>query len=299
LKLASIDIGSNAVRLLLSEVIQGRGKPVFKKMELVRVPLRLGEDAFIKGRISKQKENKLILAMKAFKNLIDAFEAAAYRACATASMREAKNSHHIIKRIYKESKIKVEVIDGKTEAGIIFSNHVEQSLNKRNSYLYIDIGGGSTELTLFSKGKCLASQSFNIGTIRLLHKQINREYWDFFKAWIKLITKDVHSITAIGSGGNINKLYKMIGKNGKKSVDYSKLKNLCEKIESYSYEERIRILGLHPDRADVIVPASKILLTVMKIAEINEMIVPQIGMTDGIIHQLYEAAKKPRNKKFS
>jgi exopolyphosphatase/guanosine-5'-triphosphate,3'-diphosphate pyrophosphatase len=296
LHFASIDIGSNAVRLLLSDVFESKGTVVFKKAELVRVPLRLGEDAFLTGKISNAKIRKLISSMKAFRNLIDAFDVVSYRACATSSMRDAKNSSEIIKQIWREAKIKVELIDGKSEAGIIYSNHVEEHLNKKNSYLYIDVGGGSTELTLFSKGKCLTSQSFNIGTIRLLHKKVNKEYWDFFRAWIKLETKNIKPLIAIGSGGNINKLYKMSDKNGNKAVSYKKLKTLSEKIESYSYEDRIKFLGLHVDRADVIVPASKIVLAVMKTAEIDEMIVPQIGLADGLIHELYEAYSKKRKK---
>lgn len=295
MRFASIDIGSNAVRLLLSNVIESKGKAVFKKAELVRVPLRLGEDAFTKQRISKEKIQKLVSAMKAFKNLMDAFDSSTYRACATSAMREAKNAPEIIKKIWREAKIKVEVIDGKTEADIIFSNRVAEELNKKSSYLYIDVGGGSTELTLFSKGKCIASQSFNIGTIRLLHKKVNKEYWDFFKAWISLETKNIRPLIAIGSGGNINKLFKMGEKKG--NVSYKKLKALSEKIESYSYEDRIKFLGLHLDRADVIVPASKIVLTVMKTADITDMIVPQIGLADGLIHHLYEEHIKRKRRR--
>lgn len=264
---------------------------------MVRVPLRLGEDAFLTGRITKVKINKLISAMKAFRNLMDAFDAVSYRACATSSMREAKNSSEIIKQIWREAKIKVELIDGKREADIIFSNHVEENLNKKNSYLYIDVGGGSTELTLFSKGKCLASQSFNIGTVRLLNKKVNKEYWDFFKAWIKLETKNIKQLVAIGSGGNINKLFRMSDKKNNRSVSYKKLKLLSEKIESYSYDDRIKKLGLKADRADVIVPASRIVLAVMKTAEIEEMIVPQIGLADGLIHELYEEYRNKKRKK--
>jgi len=297
LRFASIDIGSNAVRLLLSNVIESKGKAVFKKAELVRVPLRLGEDAFIKKRISKEKIQKLVSAMKAFKHLMDAFDSQKYRACATSALREAVNAPYIIKKIWQEAKIKVEVIDGKTEADIIFSNHVAETLNKKYSYLYIDVGGGSTELTLFSKGKCIASHSFNIGTIRLLHKKVTKEYWDFFRAWISLETKNVRPLIAIGSGGNINKLFKMGEKKGNKPVSYKKLKVLAEKIESYTFEERIKILGLHVDRADVIVPASKIVLSVMKTADIEEMLVPQIGLADGLIHELYEEFKKKKRRK--
>lgn len=297
MRFASIDIGSNAVRLLLSDVITGKGSIIFKKAELVRVPIRLGEDAFTKKKISKEKINRLVVTMQAFKNLIDAFQATSYRACATASLREAKNSKEIVKRVWQKAKIKIEVIDGKTEADLIYSNHVEENLDKKKSYLYIDIGGGSTELTLFSKGKNIASQSFNIGTIRLLHKQVSNKYWDFFREWIKLETKNIHPIIAIGSGGNINKMYKMLEKKSNKLISYKKLKNLGEKIESYTYNQRIKLLGLPADRADVIVPASKILLSVMKAANIEEIIVPQVGLADGLIHYLYEEYKKSKKKK--
>ena len=298
MRLASIDIGSNAVRLLLSDVILIKGKPVFKKAELVRVPIRLGEDAFTSGRISAEKARRLIDAMKAFRHLIDAFDAKAYRAYATSSLREAKNAGLLIQRIRKEARMNVEVIGGKKEADIIYSNHVERTLNKKNSYLYIDVGGGSTELTLFSKGQCISAQSFNIGTIRLLHKKVNRETWDFFKAWIRLITKNVHPLIAIGSGGNINKMYKMIdGKNGK-NITFKKIKVLADQIESYSLEDRIRLLGMKSDRADVIVPASRIVLTVMKAAGIEEMIIPQIGLADGIIHDLYDEIRKKGKRRI-
>lgn len=297
MRFASIDIGSNAVRLLLSDVIESKNKPIFKKAELVRVPLRLGEDAFMTKKIGKEKIKKLIASMRAFKHLMDAFNVVAYRACATASMREAKNAPQIIKKILNKTKIKVEVIDGKTEADIIYSNHVAETLNKKNSYLYIDVGGGSTELTIFSKGNCIASQSFNIGTIRLLHNKVKKEYWDFFRAWIKLETANLGPLIAIGSGGNINKMYRMLERKNNKLVSYKKLKALSEKIESYSFEERVKILSLHVDRADVIIHASKILLTVMKTADIGEMIVPQIGLADGLIHRLYEEHKKKKKKK--
>ncbi len=298
MRFASIDIGSNAVRLLLSDVITGKGGIVFKKAELVRVPLRLGEDAFTKKRISKDKIKRLVASMKAFRNLIDAFQVNSYRACATASLREAKNANNIVKRVWREARIKIEVIDGRTEADLIYSNHVEETLDKKKSYLYIDIGGGSTELTLFSKGKNIASQSFNIGTIRLLHRKVSNKYWDFFREWIKLETKDTRPIIAIGSGGNINKMYKLLEKKNNKSVSYKKLKVLAKKIESHTYEQRIKLLGLQADRADVIVPASKILLTVMKAANIDEIIVPQIGLADGLIHYLYEEyRRRSKNKR--
>ena len=289
MKFAAIDIGSNAVRLLFCNVYDDNGKIVFKKAELIRVPIRLGEDSFLNGNISPQKEEKLVTAMKAFKNLIDVYDAVDYRACATSAMRDAENRYDVVDRVRKEAGIKIEIIDGKTEADIIYSNHIEEHLDKGNNYLYIDIGGGSTEITLFSKNKAVVSQSFNIGTIRMLHNQIDKEYWNYFKNWIVEITKGYRPLMAIGSGGNINKLFKMSGRKINKPIATAKLKTLYEVLESYSYEERVQILGLNPDRADVIIPASKILLTVLKKADIEKVIVPQIGLSDGIVHQLYES----------
>lgn len=292
MKFAAIDIGSNAVRLLFCNVYENKDKTAFKKAELIRIPLRLGEDTFLNKKISEKKIQKLITAMKAFKSLIEVYDAIDYRACATSAMRDAENRYEIAERVKKEAGIKIEIIDGKTEADIIYSNHIEEHLDKNNNYLYIDIGGGSTEITLFSKNKVVVSQSFNVGTVRMLHNQIDKEYWSYFKNWVKEITSDYKPLIAIGSGGNINKLYKMTGKKGNRPLSVTKLKSLCELIESYTYEERIQVLGLNPDRADVIVPASKILLSVLKKAEIEKILVPQIGLSDGIVHQLYEKKKE-------
>jgi len=272
------------------------GLITYKKAELIRVPIRLGEDSFLNGKISLQKEEKLITAMKAFKHLIEVYDAVDYRACATSAMRDAENRYDIVDRVRKEAGIKIEIIDGKTEADIIFSNHIEEHLDKSNNYLYIDIGGGSTEITLFSKNKAIVSQSFNIGTIRMLHNQIDKEYWGYFKNWIVEITKGYKPLMAIGSGGNINKLFKMSGRRLDKPIATAKLKNLYDVLESYTYEERVHTLGLNPDRADVIIPASKILLTVLKKAEIEKIIIPQIGLSDGIVHQLYEKYKEKKNE---
>ncbi|MBL7884682.1 MAG: rod shape-determining protein, partial [Bacteroidia bacterium] len=212
MKFAAIDIGSNAVRLLFCNVYEEKGKTLFKKAELIRIPIRLGEDSFLHKKISEEKIGKLVTAMKAFKHLIDVYDAIDYRACATSAMRDAENRDEIVERVKKEAGIKIEVIDGKTEADIIFSNHIEEHLDKNNNYLYIDIGGGSTEITLFSKNKAVVSQSFNIGTIRMLHDQIDKEYWSYFKNWVVEITKGYKPLIAIGSGGNINKLFKISGR---------------------------------------------------------------------------------------
>ncbi len=288
MKFASIDIGSNAVRLLLCSVIEDGGEVLFKKNELVRIPIRLGEDAFVEKKISEEKIQSLVKTMKAFRLLMEVFGAVDYRACATSAMREASNGAEIIERVSKESGIAIEIIHGKIEAEIIYSNHIAEHLDHDSSYLYIDVGGGSTELTLFSQGKIVFSQSFNIGTIRLLHETVSKEHWSDFKETVRNITKNYKPLKAIGSGGNINKIYKTLKKKEGKSLQYEKIKEYSEYLSSFSVEQRITKLGLNPDRADVILPASKIFLTVMKNSGIDEIIVPQIGLSDGIVHLLYE-----------
>jgi exopolyphosphatase / guanosine-5'-triphosphate,3'-diphosphate pyrophosphatase len=296
LKFAAIDIGSNAVRLLFCNVFEGNIEPVFKKAELIRVPIRLGEDSFLLGKISEEKADKLVSAMKAFKNLISVYDAIDYRACATSAMRDASNNKELLERIRNEAGIDVELIDGKTEANIIYSNHIAEHLDENSAYLYIDVGGGSTELTLFADKKVIASRSFNIGTIRVLHEQIDKTHWIDLKDWVKTKTDNHHPLVAIGSGGNINKLYKMSERKENKPLSYNRLKDMYDDLKNYTFEERVTILGLNPDRADVIIPAAKIVLTVMKNADIEKIIVPQIGLSDGIVHQLYEAY---RNKKLA
>ena len=288
MRFASIDIGSNAVRLLLCNVYEAADGPVFKKAELIRMPIRLGEDAFRFKRISEEKKEKLAKTMKAFKLLIDVFGVIDYRACATAAMREAENGQELIRYVKQQSGIEIDIIDGKTEAQIIYSNHIAEHLDHDQSYLYIDVGGGSTELTLFADGHIMASQSFNIGTIRLLHDQVSKETWSNFKDWIKEKTKGYSALTAIGSGGNINKLFKMADRKENKPLLFNKIQETYYFLKEFSVEQRITHLGLNPDRADVIVPATKIFLTVMKMADIEKIIVPQIGLSDGIIHLLYE-----------
>ncbi len=287
MKFASIDIGSNAVRLLFCNVFEDKGKAVFKKAELIRIPLRLGEDAFLRKKISKEKADRLVTTMKAFKHLISVHDVVDYRACATAALRTATNSQDIINRIKKEAGLPVTVIDGKTEASIIYANHAEENLEHNASYMYVDIGGGSTEVTLIHNGKFIASRSFNIGTILLLYNKVDKKYWLEFRQWVKEVSEGKQPISAIGSGGNINKLYKMSDRKGNRPLSYKKLKLITAKIESYSTKDRIKILGLNPDRADVIVPAAKILLAIMKSARIQKIIVPEIGLSDGIVHGLY------------
>jgi exopolyphosphatase/guanosine-5'-triphosphate,3'-diphosphate pyrophosphatase len=296
LKFAAIDIGSNAVRLLFCNVFDGNGTPVFKKAELIRVPIRLGEDSFVKGNISRKKAEKLVTAMKAFRHLISVYDAVEYRACATSAMRDAENGPEIVERIKEEAGLDIEIIDGKTEADIIYSNHIAEQLDKDKAYLYIDIGGGSTELSVFWKGKVIASRSFNIGTIRMLHNQVTKETWNMMKSWVETKTKGYKELMAIGSGGNINKLYKMSQKKDRKPLSYTRLRNIYQGLRAYSLEERITVLGLNPDRADVIMPAARIVLTVMKTTGIKKMLVPQIGLSDGIVHLLYEGHKEKVKK---
>jgi|688.fasta_scaffold16768_4 exopolyphosphatase/guanosine-5'-triphosphate,3'-diphosphate pyrophosphatase len=289
LKFAAIDIGSNAVRLLFCNVYdQPNGETVFKKSSLIRVPIRLGEDSFANQIISPKKEEQLVKTMIAFRNLIDVSEVISYRACATSAMREARNSQSVVDRILLESGIKVEVIEGQKEAEIIYANHTAELINSRKTYLYIDVGGGSTELTLFSNGKICASKSFNIGTIRLLKGMVSKERWQEMKEWIVEATAKYENIAGIGSGGNINKLVGLARKKDDRQISYSKLKELYSSLSLYTVEERITLMGMNPDRADVILPATEIFITVMKTANIQKIMVPQIGLSDGIIHLLYE-----------
>lgn len=288
---AAVDIGSNAMRLLFCRAYDVNGKPHFSKEELIRLPIRLGEDVFLNGKISDRKIQKLVTAMRGFHELIKVYEVDAYRAVATSAMRDASNSVEVIEQIKREAGLEVEIIDGKVEAQLVFSNHIEEALNPKHAYLYIDVGGGSTELTLYYNHKVIASKSFNIGTVRMLLNKVEKEEWDDMKDWIKKTTFGIHPLHAIGSGGNINKIFKMTKKENK-NLSYSKLKGIHEMLNSYTYEERVEVLGLKPDRADVIVHASKIFTTIMKTADIEDIYVPQIGLSDGIVHELYEKHRK-------
>ena len=298
LKFGAIDIGSNALRLLLCNVYEDGYEPLFKKAELIRFPLRLGEDSFLNGKISDDTIDKLVHVMTAYKHLLNAYGVIDYRVCATAAMREASNSKHVIETVQKLSGLKIEVIDGRTEAELIFANHIEKILDPSKSYLYVDVGGGSTELTLFSNGKTLFSNSFNIGTIRMLHGKVDQDIWSIFKDAVLHISKLVkgEDLVAIGSGGNINKIFKMAGRKEDQYLSFKKIQALYDEVSTLSYEDRISKLKLNPDRADVIVPAFKIFLSVMKWSEIDRLIVPQVGLSDGIVHALYEQHMAPSKK---
>lgn len=285
---AAIDIGSNAIRLLFSRVFTVDGKPHFTKEELIRMPIRLGEDVFLHGKISDQKADRLITALRGYSELIKAYGVINYRAVATSAMRDASNGNQIITRVKAETGMNVEIIDGKNEAAMVFSNHIEELLNPKHAYLYIDVGGGSTELTLYYDNKVIAAKSFNIGTVRMLLDKTGKEEWEEMKAWLKRNTVGIHPLFGIGSGGNINKIFKLSGKKETKHLSYERLKGIYEMLCSYTYQERIERLDLKPDRADVIIPAAKIFLTVMKNADIEKVFVPQVGLSDGLVHQLYD-----------
>jgi len=288
LKYAAIDIGSNAVRMLIADIIENSGEISFKKNTFIRVPLRLGDDAFLNKHLSDKKANDLVKTMHAFRILMDVYKVVDYRACATSAMREAKNGAEVVKRIKEEADVDLEIIHGEVEAKIIYASHAEQEIDKTKNYLYIDVGGGSTELSLFSAGTLVASQSFNIGTIRILDNQDTEETWNDMREFLREHTRHHKSISGIGTGGNINKLYRLSDEKDKQPLSFAKLKALYNYLESFSLKDRINVLGLNQDRADVIIPASEIYLAVMKWGGIKHIYVPSVGMVDGIIQTLID-----------
>jgi exopolyphosphatase/guanosine-5'-triphosphate,3'-diphosphate pyrophosphatase len=288
LRYAAIDIGSNAVRLLIADITDNRDTISFKKTTLIRVPVRLGDDAFLHKTISDKKAADLLKTMQAFRNLMDVYKVSAYMACATSAMREAANGPEVVARIKEEAGIDLEIIHGEKEARIIYASHDLINIDKGKNYLYIDVGGGSTELSLFSSGDLIASQSFNLGTIRILDNQDKEETWNEMRDFIREHTRSLKNLAAIGSGGNINKLYRLSKEKDDAPMSYNKLKELYQYLNSFSLKDRINVLGLNQDRADVIIPACEIFLTVLKSAGIKHIYVPTIGMVDGIIQTLIE-----------
>ncbi|GGC17971.1 exopolyphosphatase [Parapedobacter defluvii] len=275
------------MRLLIADIIQNNGTISFKKNTLVRVPLRLGDDAFIDRHISEPKATDLVKTMVAFRNLMDVYKVSEYMACATSAMREAENSKSLVKEV-KEVGIDLQVIGGSEEAEIIYNSHIEQHLGSKKAYLYIDVGGGSTELSVFADTKLVASASFNIGTIRILDNQDKEETWEEMKTWVKNHTRMFKTIYGIGTGGNINKLSRLANDKEEKPISYTKLKSLYEYLNSFSLKDRINVLGLNNDRADVIIPACEIFLTLMKYGRLRQVIVPRVGLVDGIIQTLID-----------
>ena len=290
-KYGAIDIGSNAIRLLISNVIVSKDKETqFKKSALVRVPIRLGADAFIgKGIIGEKNISRMVDAMEAFKLLMKVHNVEHYKACATSAMREASNGEDVVKEILSKTGVKIDIIGGKEEAAIISSTDLNELIEGDNSYLYVDVGGGSTEFTMFSKGKIVTSKSFKMGTVRLLNnkKSTNKEIFTSVEKWIKKNTKDLKRLSLIGSGGNINKLFKMSGRTDGKPMSFIYLNAQYQFLKQMTYDERISELSLNPDRADVIIPATKIYLSAMKWSGARKIYVPKIGLSDGIIKSLF------------
>ena len=292
MRLAAIDIGSNAARLLITEVTTDeKNNPVFNKLNLIRVPLRLGFDVFETSQISKQKTGMLIQTMKAFKHLMNAYEVKQVKACATSAMRDAKNSEDIIRKVKLETDIVIEVITGDMEAGLVFENHIAETLDKEHSYMYIDVGGGSTEISFFSNGTLNYKESFNIGTIRLLQNQVVEKTWEGMKEIIKTVTKGQKEVMAIGSGGNINKVFSMSKRKEGKPLTLELLKDYHWELSSVGLDDRMRLYNLRADRADVIIPALLIYTNAMRWAGATEMYVPKIGLADGLIHHMWDALK--------
>jgi len=288
LRYAAIDIGSNAVRLLIADIKQNDSTVSFKKNTLIRVPLRLGDDAFLDRKISEKKIDELVKTMLAFRNLIDVYKVSDYMACATSAMREAKNGDLIVQKIKSEANINLEIVEGQKEAKIIYASHIEQSLDKKKNYLYIDVGGGSTELSVFCNGEMVASRSFNLGGIRILDNQDKDETWSEMKDWVKQNTQPYKNLSGIGTGGNINKLFRMADLKDDSPLTFAKLRSLYLYLNSFSLKDRINVLGLNQDRADVIIPASEIYLSVMKWGGVKQIYVPRVGLVDGIIQMLID-----------
>lgn len=288
MRYAAIDIGSNAVRLLIADITQNDKEVSFKKNTLIRVPLRLGDDAFIQKEISLKKTDELVKTMIAFRNLMDVYKVSDYMACATSAMREAGNGQSIVAQIKKEAAIDLEIVEGQREANIIYASHIEQTLERKKNYLYIDVGGGSTELSVFSDGEMIASRSFNLGGIRILDNQDKEETWLEMKDWVKDKVRDYKNLSGIGTGGNINKLFRMAeGKDGS-PITFIKLRSLYTYLNSFSLKDRINILGLNSDRADVIIPATEIYLSVMRWGGVKQIFVPRVGLVDGVIQLLID-----------
>lgn len=294
MRLAAIDIGSNAARLLITDVITSvNHKPQFQKINLVRVPLRLGFDVFEQQQISGEKEAMILNTLKAYKYLMEAYGVQHVKAAATSAMRDAKNTGAIIERVKRETGIEIEVISGDTEASLLYENHIAENLSREHAYLYIDVGGGSTELTFFASGALVFQRSFNIGTIRLLKKQVHESTWDDMKDFLKRSIKGHNfPIIAIGSGGNINKVFSLSKRKEGKPLHIQLLKDYYKELSNFTVPERIRIYKLREDRADVIVPALQIYINVMRWADIEEIYVPKIGLADGLIQHLYQDLTK-------
>lgn len=286
MRVAAIDIGSNAVRCLISEVTSADERPT--KLKLLRVPLRLGFDTFLQGEISQKRADNVIRLMKCYRLLMDIYEVEHYRACATSAMRDAKNGPDLVTRIRQETDLEIDIISGQEEAHIIFETHAADKFNHDKNYLYIDVGGGSTDLTLFSQGEEKVNNSFNIGTIRLLNNQVSGKAWKEMRTWLDRFVKPEPKLAAVGSGGNINTIYQLARRKKGTPLSSEYIKKFCGEINVLSIEERMRKYAMKPDRADVVNHACKIFCSVLDWTGIKKMYVPQIGVVDGIVQKIAE-----------
>ena len=288
-KYAAIDIGSNAVRLLVSNVIERKNKPtLFTKNAMVRVPIRLGEDTFTHNSIGIPNQQRMIDTMLSFKKLMGVHGVSHYMACATSALRESKNGLELVERILKETEVAVEIIDGKREAEIIAMTDLYDIIKPHKSYLLVDVGGGSTELTVIDRGKTIASKSFKIGTVRLLNKMVTGKEMDSYQKWIEKQTHKLERLSVVGSGGTINKVFKLSGVSIGKPLTYILLSEYYDYLKKLTNKELIINLRLNQDRADVIVPAVRVYLLAMKLSGANKIYVPKVGLADGMIKLLYK-----------
>lgn len=287
---AAIDIGSNAVRLLIKSIDrEAVQEKKIKKVMMLRVPLRLGFDVFSIGELSEKKADKLRRLMKAFRQLMKIYDVDDYRACATSAMRDARNGRTIIKKIEKDTGIRIEIIDGQEEARMIYNNHIECMEDRLGYYMYVDVGGGSTEINLLTNGELVWSVSYNIGTVRMLSNAVKEGTWQQMEEELMKVTEGVAAINIIGSGGNINKLFRLADKKDKKlqRLPVSSLQTVYDVLKPLTPEERVEAFSLKQDRADVIVPAAEIFLKIAEVVHAEYIYVPVIGLSDGIIDNLY------------
>ena len=298
LKIAAIDIGSNAIRFQISSVLDNGQNVLFKKMEYVRFPLRLGHDVFTHGKISKASATRFVKLMKAYKILLDLYQADAYMFCATSAMRESSNGKALAERVKREVGVKINIITGQTEAELL-NKAILSYLQVDRAYLHIDVGGGSTEFNIYIKGKKVASRSFRIGSVRVLENHDSPEIWADMQAWLKEnVKRNYGKITTVGTGGNISKIYELAQPKSGKSITIRKMKNIREMVSGMDMDTRIYKLQMNPDRADVIVPASDIYIRAMEWAGSSQMIVPEVGLKDGIIYHLFQKNAKRKNIRF-
>ncbi len=287
MNLAAIDIGSNAVRLLVSEAVPYRETVDFTKLTLLRIPLRLGVDVFQNGFIGEEKASALKKSIQAFQLIMDIYGVERFRACATSAMRDAQNGTELVKAIFQETGLQIDIITGKEEAAIIYDTHMMESEPEGETRLYVDVGGGSTELTMYSEGKRILQDSFNVGTLRLLNGQVPDKVWNDMKSAVKSSVKGVKNLSIIGSGGNINKLFSISKTKEGKSLSLTQMDTYYKSMSNLSVIERMHEYNLRQERAEVIVPALQIYTSILKWSDVNEIGVPRIGLADGLIRELY------------